>query len=177
MTRETQTMADDIPEDVLALIGKPLYEEQSEFDIEMGFVHNTCAAVQNGNPLFWDPQVAEEITGGQIAPPTMLSVWFRPHYWAPGASGERTPLQSHFDLKEKLGLPEAVVTSNETIFGVPVRMGDRLTTRQVIKSISQIKQTRLGKGRFWVIEVETTNRDGEHVGTDIYTCLGYRREK
>jgi acyl dehydratase len=168
-------MTDEIPAAVQALIGVTLYEEQTEFDIEMGYVHNTCAAVENGNPLFWDKEVAAAITGGQIAPPTMLSVWFRPHYWAPGASVDRKALQAHFDLKEKLNLPEAVVTSNETIFGEPVRIGDTLRVRQTIKSISGIKKTKLGEGRFWVIEVETTNQHGAHVGTDIYTCLGYRR--
>jgi acyl dehydratase len=168
-------MKDEIPAEVQALIGVSLYEEQTEFDIEMGYVYNTCAAVENGNPLFWDKEVAAAITGGQITPPTMLSVWFRPHYWAPGASVDRKALQAHFDLKEKLDLPEAVVTTNETIFGEPVRIGDILTVRQTIKSISDIKKTKLGEGRFWVIEVETTNQHGEHVGTDIYTCLGYRR--
>ncbi len=168
-------MKEEIPTDVQALIGVSLYEEQTEFEIEMGYVHNTCAAVENGNPLFWDKEVAAEITGGQIAPPTMLSVWFRPHYWAPGASVDRKALQAHFDLKEKLSLPEAVVATNETIFGEPVRMGDTLTVRQTIKSISDIKKTKLGTGRFWVIEVETTNQHGAHVGTDIYTCFGYRR--
>jgi acyl dehydratase len=68
-----------------------------------------------------------------------------------------------------------VVASNETIFDEPVRIGDTLTVRQTIKSISDIKKTKLGEGRFWVIEVETTNQHGEHVGADIYTCLGYRR--
>lgn len=74
----------EIPQDVLDLIGKPLYEEETAFDIEMGYVYNTLAAVQNGNPLYWDKTVAEELAGTQIAPPTMLSVWFRPHYWSPG---------------------------------------------------------------------------------------------
>ncbi len=171
-------MSDEIPEipqSVQNLIGKSQYEEQTEFDIEMGYVYNTMAAVQNGNPLYWDKSVAEELVGAQIAPPTMLSVWFRPHYWTPGAEGERKALQTHFDLKEMLGLPEAVIAGNESIFGVPVKMGDKLRTCQVIKSISDVKQTKVGTGRFWVINVECVNQDGDHVGTDIYTCLGYRR--
>ena len=64
---------------------------------------------------------------------------------------------------------------NESIFGAPVKIGDQLTTWQVLKSVSEVKQTRVGPGRFWVIDVESINQDGEHVGTDIYTCLGYRR--
>ena len=165
----------EIPQQVLDLIDKPLYEEQTEFDIEMGYVYNTLAATQNGNPLYWDKEVAEALVGARIAPPTMLSVWFRPHYWSPGFEGERTALQTHFDLKRMLQLPEAVISENESIFGVPFCMGDKLTTHQVLRSVSGLKETRVGTGRFWVIDVETRNQHGEHVGTDVYTCLGYRR--
>ncbi len=166
---------EDLPPDVREMIGKPLYEEETEFPIEMGYVYNTCAAVQNGNPIFWDENAAKEITGGQIAPPTMLSVWFRPHYWSPGAIGERKSLQTHFDLKRLLDMPEAIISGNETSFGEPVRMGDKLRTRQIIRSISGVKQTKLGRGRFWTIDVEAVNQRGEWVGTDTYICLGYRR--
>ncbi len=165
----------EIPPEVQALIGKPQYEEETEFEIAMGYVSNTCAAVQNGNPLYWNRQATEEITHGQIAPPTMLSVWFRPHFWSPGADGERIALQTHFDLKRLLGLPEAIVSANEMVFGEPVRMADKLKTHQIIRSISDVKNTKLGPGRFWVVDVEIENQRGEYVGTDSYTCLGYRR--
>jgi len=169
-------MTDDtLPDAVRKLIGVPQYEEATEFPIEIGYVYNTCAAVQNGNPLFWDANVAEAIAGARITPPTMMSVWFRPHHWAPGASGERKALQSHFDLKELLDLPEAVVVNNEAAFGEPVRPGDTLTTHQVIRSISPPKDTKLGRGRFWTIDVETRNQRDEWVGTESYTALGYRR--
>jgi len=164
-----------VPQEVLDLIDKPQYEEESEFDIEMGYVYNTLAAVQNGNPLYWDKTVAEEIVGAQIAPPTMLSVWFRPHYWSPGFEGERTALQSHFDMKRIMDLPEAIIGGNECVFGVPVKMGDKLKTYQVLRSVSDVKTTRVGTGRFWLIDVESFNQDGEHVGTDSYNCFGYRR--
>ena len=58
----------EIPPASLAIIDKPQYEEEGQFPIEMGYVWNTCAAVRNGNPLYWDEKVAEEITGGQVAP-------------------------------------------------------------------------------------------------------------
>lgn len=165
----------EIPQHVLDLIGKSQYEEKSDFDIEMGYVYNTLAAVQNGSPLYWDKTVAEDLTGAQIAPPTMLSVWFRPHYWSPGFEEERTPLQVHFDMKQMMEMPEAIITGNELVFGSPVKMGDKLKTFQVLKSISEVKKTKLGMGRFWVIDVVSVNQDGDHVGTDTYTCLGYRR--
>ncbi len=166
----------DLPAEVQSWIGQPRYEEQGEFDVERGYVFTTCASVENGNPIFWDDEVAAEITSGPIAMPTMLSLWFRPHFWAPGRTKQAQPLQVHFDLKEKLGLPEAVMTDNTITFGVPVRPGDRLRTRQILRSVSEVKQTKLGTGRFWVIDVEYANQKGELVGTESYTGFGYKRK-
>ena len=53
---------------------------------------------------------------------------------------------------------------------------DRLRTRQILRSISPLKQTKLGMGRFWIIEVEYLNQRGEMVGRESYTGLGYRRD-
>ena len=167
----------ELPEDVSSWIGKKLYEQWGEFDVERGYIFTSCASVQNGNPLFWDEKAAQELTGGFIAPPTMISAWFRPHHWSPGRSEEAVPLQLHFDLKSRLGLPEAVMTDNTITFYEPVRVGDRLKTYQVLRSVSDEKQTKLGSGRFWVLEVEYENQKGEKVATESYTGFGYRREQ
>lgn len=169
-------MLEIIPPEVQSLIGKPLYRERSEIDVEPGYIRTSCAAAQNGNPLYWNEEVAAALTDGLIAPPTMLSVWFRPHHWRPGSVAERTPLQAHFDLKRLLELPEAVISANEMIFAEPVRVGDRLQSWQVIQSISDLKRTRLGRGRFWVLEVVFENQRGERVGTDAYTAFGYVKQ-
>lgn len=166
----------ELPDDVRSWIGKTLVEEEAELEVERGYILTSCASVENGNPLFWDPEVARSITGGPIAPPTMLSVWLRPHHWAPGRAGARLPLEVHFRLKERLELPEAIIAGNEMSFGEPVRPGDRLRARQTLRSISEPRRNRLGTGRFWVIDVEYFNQREEWVGTDRYDCFGYRRE-
>jgi hypothetical protein len=166
----------DLPEEVKGWIGQKRYETTGDFDVERGYVFTSCASVENGNPLFWDEKTANELTGGWIAPPTMISVWFRPHHWAPGRTEEAQPLQVHFDLKEALELPEAVMTDNTIVFRDPVRPGDRLSTWQVLRSVSEPKTTKLGTGRFWVIDVEYVNQKGESVGTESYTGFGYKRE-
>jgi acyl dehydratase len=158
------------------MIGRTQYEETGEFPVERGYIWTTCSSVENGNPLFWDDEAASSITGGPIAPPTMLSVWFRPHHWAPGRETVAQPLQVHFDLKERFGLPEAVMSDNTITFHEPVRPGDRITSRQVLRSVSEEKTTRLGTGRFWVIDVEYRNQRDEVVGVESYTGFGYRRE-
>ena len=166
----------DLPAEVAARIGAVQYEIQGDFPVEQGHIATSCASVENGNPLFWDPVVAETITGGPVAPPTMLSVWFRPHHWAPGRTEEALPLQVHFDLKAAFDLPEAVMTDNTIVFHDPVRPGDVLTTRQILRSVSGPKTTKLGTGRFWVIDVEYLNHHDELVGVETYTGFGYRRE-
>jgi uncharacterized protein len=166
----------ELPNEIEKQIGRVQYEVTGEFPVERGYIWTTCASVENGNPLFWDDAVADELTDGPIAPPTMLSVWFRPHHWAPGRAEQPLPLQVHFDLKEKFGLPEAVMTDNTIVFHEPVRPGDVLHTRQVLRSVSEPKTTKLGTGRFWVIDVEYLNQREELVGVESYTGFGYRRE-
>ena len=166
----------ELTPEVESWIGEKRYIVEGEFDVERGYIFTTCASVENGNPLFWDEKVAGELTDGWIAPPSMISVWFRPHHWSPGRTEAAVPLQAHFDLKEHLGLPEAVMTDNTITFGEPVRPGDRLRTWQVLRSVSDPKTTKLGAGRFWVIDVVYENQKGEWVGTESYTGFGYKRD-
>jgi hypothetical protein len=46
----------------------------------------------------------------------------------------------------------------------------------VLRSVSEPKTTKLGTGRFWVIDVEYVNQKGESVGTESYTGFGYKRQ-
>jgi uncharacterized protein len=165
----------DLPPEIEKLIDVVQYEEAGEFPVERGYIWTSCSSVENGNPLFWDDAVADAITDGPIAPPTMISVWFRPHQWSPGRTEPAVPLQVHFDLKEKFDLPEAVMTDNTIVFHEPVRPGDRLRTRQLLRSVSEPKTTKLGTGRFWVIEVEYLNQRDDLVGVELYKGFGYRR--
>ena len=166
---------DDVRASVHDLLGEEQYHEVGEFPVERGYIWTSCSSVENGNPLYWDDDVAAALTGGPIAPPSMVSVWFRPHHWAPGRAEEALPLQVHFDLKERFGLPEAVMTDNTIEFHTPVRVGDVLRTHQVLRSVSEEKTTRLGTGRFWVIDVVYANQDSELVAVESYTGFGYKR--
>lgn len=168
-------MSGSIPAEVEGWIDRERYAETANFPVERGYCWTSLASVENGNPLFWDDAVADELTGGPIAPPTTLSLWFRPHAWEPGQATQRLPLQVHFDLKDRLGLPEAVMTDNEVVFHTPVRPGDIISMSQVLRSVSDPKTTKLGTGRFWVIDVDYRNQDGDRVGVEIFTGFGYRR--
>ena len=164
-----------LPEEVTAMLGKQMYPETASFPVERSYAYNTLAATQNGNPLYWDDAVAAELTEGVVMPPTTLSLWMRPHFWEPGAEGEQLALKVHFDLKRIFELPEAVMTDNTLVFHEPVRPGDVISNSQVLRSVSEPKTTKIGTGRFWVIDVEFRRADGVLVGVESYTGFGYVR--
>jgi acyl dehydratase len=166
----------ELPAEVAGWIGQKRHVEESEFEVERGYVLTGCSSVENGNPLYWDEKVAREVTGGWIAPPTMISVWCRPHLFSPQREGEGLALRTHFDLKEKLGLPEAIMSDDELAFYEPVRPGDRVRSYQILRAVSEIKTTKLGPGRFWTIEVVYENQKGELLVMEKITGFGYRRE-
>jgi len=175
MTDPASDPHDELPASVVALIDQPQYPVTADFDVERSYAYNTLAATQNANPLLWDDDVAADLADGPIMPPTTISLWMRPHYWQPGAAGEQVALQVHFDLKATFDLPEAVMTDNTIIFFDPVRPGDVISNRQVLKSVSGPKTTKLGSGRFWVIDVEFLDQEGALVGVESYTGFGYVR--
>ncbi len=164
-----------LPADITEMVGKPQYLKTASFPVELSYSYNTLAATENGNPLYWDDAVADKLTDGMTVPLSTLSLWMRPHRWVPGATEEQLALQVHFDLKERLGLPEAIMSDNTLILHDPVRPGDVISHQQVLRSISDPKTTKLGSGRFWVIDIEYHNQHGNLVGIESYTGFGYRR--
>jgi acyl dehydratase len=68
------------------------------------------------------------------------------------------------------------MTDNTIVFHEPVRPGDMLRTRQILRSISEPKTTKLGTGRFWDIEVQYRNQRGDLCCQESITGFGYRRD-
>ena len=69
------------------------------------------------------------------------------------------------------------MTDNTPTSYDPVRPGDVISHAQVLKSVSGPKTTKLGSGRFWVIDLEYHNQNHDLVGIESYTGFGYRRDE
>ena len=149
-------------------IGKEHTDPPGDIRCERGYVLHWLEATENANPKFWDEDC-------DIAPPSSLSVWMRPLQFVPGRTETAMPLSLHFDLKNAFDLPDGVVSANEITFHAPVRIGDRITTTQSIRDISDEKTTRVGTGRVWTIDVTHRNQDGEVKGVETYEMFSYRR--
>lgn len=158
-------------------VGYELDAGPGDVAAERGYVLHWCESVEDANPIYWDESLADEVTGGWIAPPSMLSVWMRPLMYDPRRDGSDAirPLEVHFRLKDAFELPDGIVTANEIEFGEPVRMGDVISTRQTVREIGEIKTNRLGTGRAWTIDVICTNQHGDVVGIETYEMFSYVR--
>jgi acyl dehydratase len=163
-------------QDVQAWVGRTAEDPPPDIVCERGYILHWLEATENANALYWSDEVAHELTGGPVAPPTMLSAWMRPLQFVPGRDEKRMPLSLHFELKKALDLPEGIVAFNEMTFGEPVRPGDRISTTQTIRAISEPKTRKLGTGRSWTIDVTYTNQRGEVVGVETYAMFSYKRE-
>lgn len=149
-------------------IGKERTDPAGDIVCERGYVLHWLDATENANPRYW-------ADGCDEAPPSMISVWMRPLQFVPGRSETWMPLSLHFDLKEAFDLPDGVVSANEITFHEPVRHGDRITTTQRVRDVSDEKKTRVGTGRFWTIDVTHRDQDGEVKGVESYEMFSYRR--
>jgi len=67
------------------------------------------------------------------------------------------------------------MSDSEVVFHDPVRPGDVISTSQVLRSLSEPKTTKLGTGRFWVIDVPYRNQNDDLVGVETFTGFGYVR--
>lgn len=168
-------MATALDDRVLRLIGVPQYAAGPGIAANPVNVRAMCAAVENGNPVHWDDQAASGLLGDAYCPATMLPAWGRPEYWEPGQGAPLKALQAHFDLKDLLGYPASIVVSYTISFHAPVRIGDRLHTRQVVREVGDPKRTRLGFGRFWTIEMQYLDDDGGLVGVERYEFFGFEK--
>ncbi len=158
------------------MIGKRYYEVESDVVVDTNSIRFMCSASENSNPLFWDDNMAKEVVGELIAPPSSVAAWLRPHFWSPNPDSNARALKLHFDLKEVFKVPEGIMVDNELTMYAPVKVGEKLRTYQVLRSVSEEKRVKLGIGRFWVIDVVIENEAGERCAVDRYTGLGYTKE-
>ena len=165
----------NLPAAVREKIGVACYQRGADCEVNTVNVHGMLAAVENASSLFWQREEALALVGKEIAPCSMLSTWGRPERWSPAAGSEIKPLQLHYDLKTLFGFPTAIVSSFESVFHTPAVIGDSVSTQQVLKSVSEPKTTKLGTGRFWLIEMQYRNQHGDLLGIDSFNCFGYER--
>ena len=167
-------MQNDLPEEVYKLIGKNSFTDQSPIMIQKGLWQNFCSSIEDGNKIYWDEGVAECLTEELIAHPAMLPSWVHDFEWHPQRKKVQ-PMELHFHLKNILNLPLGIVTEVDIEYYLPIKDGDAISANQTLLSVSELVKTKLGEGRYWVIEVKYFNQLEILVGKQNIHFLGYKK--
>lgn len=145
--------------------------------VNQPMIRHWCDAIGDANPVYTDPEAAAASAhGGVIAPPTMLQAWTMP-----GLGPRPQPEPGEADATARMdailaeaGLTAVVATNCEQIYHRELRLGDHLTVRAHIESISEYKSTALGDGYFLTTVQSYVDQHGEEVATMRFRTLRYR---
>jgi acyl dehydratase len=167
-------MQSGLPEEIKKLIGKTSFYDISPILVQKGLWQNFCSAIEDSNPIYWDESKSKNYRDGPISHPALLPSWVHDFEWHPDRE-KIQPMQLHFHIKDLLELPLGIVTEVEIEFYEPVIDGDEISSEQKLISISDIVKTKLGKGRYWLIEVKYHNQKNQLTGKQNIRFLGYKK--
>ena len=167
-------MQPELPKEITKLIGKVSFKDLSPILVQTGLWQNFCSAIEDANPLYWKESEAINHTKNLISHPALLPSWVHDFEWHPDRKKVQ-PMQLHFHLKDILNLPLGIVTEVEIEYYEPVKDGDEIYSNQKLLSVSDPVTTKLGKGRYWVIEVSYFNQKKIIVGKQNMHFLGYKK--
>ena len=166
-------MQAELPKEITKLIGKTAFKDPSPVLVQSGLWQNFCSAIEDTNPIYWNKSDAMNHTEHLIAHPALLPSWVHDFEWHPDRE-KMQPMQLHFYLKEILNLPLGIVTEVEIEYYEPIKDGDEISSNQKLLSVSDQVTTKLGKGRYWIIEVTYFNQNEIIVGKQKMHFLGYK---
>jgi|TARA_B110000503_G_scaffold38825_1_gene63840 uncharacterized protein len=163
-----------LPKQIEDWIGKTVIREPGPFEVQSVLWQNFCSAIEDTNPLYWNSVEASNHSDEIIAHPALLPSWLHDFEWHPDRE-RRVPMELHFLVKQALDLPLGIVTEVEIEFHDPVIHGDKISAEQKLVSVSDEVVTKLGNGRYWVIEVVYKNQLNNLTGKQNIHFLGYEK--
>jgi uncharacterized OB-fold protein len=143
--------------------------------VNQAMIRHWTDAMGDANPVYVD-EAASRATGrdGVIAPPTMLQAWtMRGLAPVPAVAPEPTPFSQALTELEAAGYSSTVATNCEQTYHRELRIGDLITTSDMIEDISTEKQTALGRGHFVTSRITFTDQRGEVVGEQMWRILRF----
>lgn len=151
-------------------------------------VQEFCGAVEDGNPVYWDQDVAASSRFGRlIAPPHALMALNTEAWWLPPHRRQereeelaRSPETEIRATLAACGLGTVTVVEREEEYLRPFGPGDGHMGRDVtITGLSRVKGTKVGRGVFLTRQIEyvTEASDGLPVARARHVVLIYTPNK
>lgn len=167
-----------IYEELQAMVGLEEGPEESILEVNKAMILHWCKAMDDRNPLYTDEKYAKKSKyGGIIAPPPMVQTfcmdapWPEPQKKKAAATGYADKLR---ETLHKAGYNQTVATTNALEIIRPLRVGDRLSSKRRLASVSPEKQTRTGTGFFVTNERIYLNQKGEVICIQPFTTLHFK---
>jgi hypothetical protein len=174
---------DPLRESLEHFVGKPVSGSGVSFapdPVNQPMIRHWAAAFEDRNPVYTDPQAAAASRFGQIvAPPVMLQTWTMATPTITGiaergganADGGSAGVLSAFDAA---GFTGTLASNSEFEIERYLHLGEEVSARTVVESISDRKQTRLGAGYFLTWVTTYTAGGGGVVGRQRFRILKFQ---
>jgi acyl dehydratase len=176
----TTPQHDPVREKLDAYVGRPIGPPSAAPDpVNVPMIRHWVDALDDRNPVYLDEAFAATTRfGGIVAPPAMLQAWTMPRPKIEGiAERGGAPTEMTHDnpvsALDEAGYVGTVATNSELEFVRYLRPGDHLHASSQCESISQQKQTSLGRGYFVTWVTTFTSGDGEVVGRQLFRVFKF----
>lgn len=160
-------------EEGLAHVGRPSEVRFADVEVNTAMVRQFVSAIQDPNPLYWDDRLATERCGSPIAPPATLVSWLTNLRWRPD---DAPPPAEALLVAVPLPGNSMINVSSEIELFDHLRIGDRLNVVEEVESISEEKQTQVGRGHFLTVVARFRRQSGELVAEQRNVMLRFWTE-
>ena len=149
-------------------------------EVNQPMIRHWAAAFEDWNPVYTDPELAAASRfGGIVAPPLMLQTWTMATPKITGIAergGSPVELEGESPLSvlDEAGFVGTLATNSEFEIERYLRLGERVSSTMAIESISDEKQTRLGRGHFVTWVTTYLDERGEVVGRQRFRILKFK---
>lgn len=164
---------DALREKLLEGVGKPFGDGRPQVapdPVNVPMIRHWVDAIDDRNPIYLDDDAARAVGhAGLVAPPAMLQTWGmqRPKIEGiaeRGGTARETKGETPLTRLAAEGYTGTLATNSELEFDRYLRPGDLLTSQGLLESVSERKQTGLGRGYFVTWVTEYSDQTGAAVG-------------
>jgi uncharacterized protein len=155
-------------EDALRMVGMRAEPRYAGAAVSAARIQHFASMVRDANPSYWDPEFAQRVWGGLVAPPALLVGLLMPPPWMP--TGE--PPTASIAIRVPLPGTAIINAANDVEYLAPILEGDRLSVVEEVVSVSPEKTSRVGVGHF-IETLESYYRDDTPVATSRNTLFRY----
>lgn len=144
--------------------------------VNVPMIRHWVEAMGDRNPIYLDEDAARA-TGrpGIVAPASMMQAWTMPGLARDdGGKAGGKAMGGLIDLLAEGGYTSVVATDSEFDFHRELTVGDHVSVREVVESVSPEKNTALGAGRFVTTVRTYLDQHGETVAVQRWRMLWFR---